>query len=107
MAWIAICRDNPDRDTAALRRDFRDRHFAYIESILPRLLAAGPLAEPGSTGHGASLFIYDVATEAEARVLLAADPYFTAGIYGELRVEPWWPAAGRWLGGTIWQQRDG
>ena len=104
MAWIAVCRDTTERDTAALRRDYRDRHFAYIESILPRLLAAGPLAMPGSSGHQASLVIYDTATEAEARALLEQDPYFTAGIYGEVSLEPWWPAAGRWLGGTIWQR---
>jgi uncharacterized protein YciI len=106
MAWIAICRDATGRDTAALRSAHRDRHFAYIESILERVLAAGPLAEPGSHGHRSSLFIYDVASEAEARALLEADPYFTAGIYGEVCLEPWWPAAGRWLGGTIWQRRD-
>jgi uncharacterized protein YciI len=105
LAWIAVCRDATDRDTAALRAAWRDRHFAYVESVLDRVLAAGPLARPGSRGHRASLFVYDVATEDEARALLEADPYFIAGIYGEVRLEPWWPAAGRWLGGTIWQRR--
>lgn len=107
MAWVALCTDRADADTGALRAAHRDAHFAYVESILDRVLAAGPLAEPGSAGFRASLFVYDVATEAEARALLLADPYHAAGIYGRVEFHPWWPAAGRWVGGTLWGGRAG
>jgi len=102
MAWVATCVDRGDVDTAPLRARERDAHFAYIESILAKVLVAGPLATPGTGTHGASLFIYDVADEAEARRLLEGDPYFAAGIYGEVELRPFWPAAGRWIGGKIW-----
>jgi uncharacterized protein YciI len=59
-------------------------------------------AAPGSAVHHASIFAYDVSSEQEARALLEQDPYFTVGLYGEIRFEPFWPAAGRWLPGTIW-----
>jgi uncharacterized protein len=102
MPWLALCTDRTDIDTAALRAATRAAHFAYIDSILDRLLIAGPLATPGSASHTASFFIYDVGSEAEARALLEADPFFTVGLYGHVRLEPFWPAAGRWIGGTLW-----
>jgi hypothetical protein len=102
MPWLAVCTDRTDTDTAPLRAAGKAAHFAYIDSILDRLLVAGPLAEPGSASHRASFFIYDVASAAEARALLEADPFFAAGIYGDVRLEPFWPAAGRWIGGTLW-----
>ena len=102
MPYLAICRDDQDRDTGNLRRSERDAHFAYIETILDRLLVAGPLPEADSGSHTASLFVYAVDSEAEARALLEADPYFKAGIYGECELKPFVPAAGSWIGGTIW-----
>lgn len=34
--------------------------------------------------------------------LLEDDPYYRAGIYGRVRLAPFVPAAGQWIGGTIW-----
>jgi uncharacterized protein YciI len=102
MPYAAICRDDSNRDTGALRRAERDAHFAYIESILDRLLVAGPLPEVDSRSHTASLFVYAVESEKEARALLEADPFFQAGIYGEVELKPFLPAAGSWIGGKIW-----
>jgi uncharacterized protein YciI len=102
VPYVAICRDDRRRDTGALRHAERDAHFAYIESILDRLLVAGPLPETDSGAHTASLFVYAVETENEARRLLEADPFFQAGIYGEIEIKPFLPAAGGWIGGTIW-----
>jgi uncharacterized protein YciI len=104
MAWVALCTDRNDVDTGALRRAAREAHFGYIESIMDRLLVAGPLAAPGSTEHRASLFVYRVNSEAEARALLESDPFWQAGIYGDCRFWPFTPAAGEWLGGAIWKR---
>jgi uncharacterized protein YciI len=102
MPYIAVCDDDPTVDAAALRRSAKADHFAYIEGILDRLLVAGPLVGPDDGGHCASVFVYAVDTEAAARELLENDPYFRAGIYARVRLAPFVPAAGRWLGGTTW-----
>ena len=102
MPYIAVCEDDPAVDSRVLRRQQKDAHFAYIESILERLLVAGPLATQSNEAHSASLFVYDVDSEAEARELLENDPYFRAGIYAQVRLSAFVPAAGRWIGGTIW-----
>ncbi len=102
MPYLAICRDDSSIDTASLRRSAKDQHFAYIESILEKLLVAGPLPRVSDGAHLASLFIYAVDTEAAARELLEADPYYKAGIYSDIELQPYLPAAGSWIGGTIW-----
>jgi uncharacterized protein len=108
MPWIALCFDRDDIDTGTPRRTERDAHFTYIESILDRILIAGPLAAPGGGRYSASLFIYRVDSEKEARQLLEADPYYRAGIYARTEFHPFIPAAGEWIGGTLWhRQADG
>ena len=102
MPYIALCDDDPTVDAAKLRRQEKTAHFAYIESILDRLLVAGPLMAIPTGEHQASLFVYATNEEAEARELLENDPYFRAGIYGRVRISAFTPAAGRWLGGKIW-----
>ena len=102
MPYIALCEDDPTVDSQALRAREKDAHFAYIAGILGRLLVAGPLQDAGGGEHSASLFVYAVESEGEARQLLENDPYFKAGIYGEVRLRVFVPAAGGWIGGTIW-----
>lgn len=102
MTWIALCHDRADIDTSTLRRAERDRHFAYIETILDRLLVAGPLAPREAGEWRASLFVYAVEERTEAELLLQADPYHQAGIYGTVQFMRFTPAAGRWIGGTVW-----
>jgi uncharacterized protein YciI len=102
VPYVAICRDDPQRDTGALREAHKLAHFAYIESILGRLLVAGPLPQPPDGAHRASLFVYAVETEVEARAMLQADPYFQAGIYSDVELQAFLPAAGGWIGGTVW-----
>jgi len=102
MPWAVVCTDRSDIDTDALRRLHRDAHFGYIESILERLLVAGPMIDPASGQYRSSLFIYRADNEDEARRLLENDPYFRAGIYERITYQSFVPAAGAWIGGTIW-----
>lgn len=104
MAWTALCIDHEDIDTGTLRRDARDAHFAYIESIMDRLLVAGPLTLPGSKRYHGSLFVYRVDSEADARSLLEDDPYWQVGIYASCELHPFVPAAGSWVGGASWRR---
>lgn len=107
MPWAVLCRDRDDVDTAALRRAERDRHFAYVESILDRILVAGPAGPaPGGTWR-ASLFVYATEDRTEAGRLLHADPYHRAGIYAAEEFFYFMPAAGAWPGGTLWSRGSG
>ena len=100
MAYICLCKDIPD--STELRRSNTPQHLSYIESIMGKVLVAGPLVNDDSGGYNASCFIYDTDDEEEALRLLHDDPYFKAGIYADIHCQKFRPAAGAWIGGKIW-----
>jgi uncharacterized protein YciI len=98
-AFAAYCTDAPG--AAALRREHLASHLDYVESVLDKLLLAGPLKdEAGQITH--SLLVFAVGTEAEARTLLEGDPYHRAGVWQEVRIERFLPVAGTLVGGRNW-----
>jgi uncharacterized protein YciI len=73
----------------------RPAHVVRLQELQSqgRLLLAGPFPavdamEPGSAGFTGSLIVADFATLAAAQDWANADPYVTAGIYAEVRVQP-------------------
>ncbi len=94
-----LCLDGADgtaRRSAAI-----DAHLRFIESVWQRILVAGPLYDPGSKLVG-SLYVVAAPDATSARALLEADPFFTAGVWEEIRLFSYTPAAGTWTGGRIW-----
>ena len=71
----------------AARLAVRPRHRAYLES----LLAGGKLHESGPwADDSGALIVYEAADEAEARALLAADPYSQAeGVLADVQLREW------------------
>ena len=71
----------------ATRLEVRPRHREYLQG----LLAAGKLHESGPwVDDSGALIVYEAADEAEARALLAADPYSqTDGIITDARLKEW------------------
>ena len=102
MPYIAICRDADAARSGELRESQLQAHCAYIETILDRLLVAGPAGGHTNTEFGCSIFVYDTDERPEAERLLHGDPYYRCGLYGNVELEPFTPAAGRWIGGTVW-----
>jgi uncharacterized protein len=64
-------------------------------------LVAGPLRTADGPTIG-SLLVYKAASEAQARALLEADPYFRADIWASVEIQPFWAVAGDWVGGKTW-----
>lgn len=98
-SYAIYCTDKPD--TAQKRLDSRDAHFAHIEKTLDNLLIAGPLLDEAGVTIGSLLVVKANDTE-HARKQLEADPYFSADIWADIRITPFMPAAGEWIGGKIW-----
>jgi uncharacterized protein len=99
--YIAICHDKPGPEAGKKRMEFAAAHLAYVETILDRIAVAGPVRDE-SCGTVASVLIYKVDSEAEARALLEGDPYFAASIWDGITVGPFLAAAGQWVGGKTW-----
>ncbi|MEA2597914.1 MAG: uncharacterized protein QOF01_4383 [Thermomicrobiales bacterium] len=73
----------PDREK---RLSVRPEHREYITSLAEKgvVLASGPYADDAG-----ALIIYEAADEAEARALIAADPYTAAGVVADLQLREW------------------
>mgnify|MGYP001818148411 CR=1 FL=1 len=102
MAYIAICHDAESASSAELRESNLQAHLSYVEKILDRLLVAGPAGGVSNEDFALSVFVYDTDDVGEAERLLQGDPYIQCGLYGDVRLEPFIPAAGRWIGGKAW-----
>jgi uncharacterized protein YciI len=97
MAYSAICRDLNEIDSRAVRRNHLQQHLDYVANISDKILIAGPLNLDDSAEYNGSLFIYATDSDSEARVLLEQDPYFKAGLYGDIAFASFTPARGNWL----------
>lgn len=101
MPYICLCQDHPE--SAETRKASTADHLEYIETILDRILVAGPLVDDGSGSYNASCFVYDTDDLNEATGLLHNDPYFKAGLYDRVEFHRFRPAAGGWIGGMSWK----
>lgn len=99
MPWTVILWDGPG--APGLRQRHLGAHLAYAESVMDRLLVGGPFRRPDGTFVG-SLLVVDAETEDEVRMILEGDPYFQAGVWSDVRIEPFRPVVGTWIGGKVW-----
>jgi len=92
--WYAIIgQDVPD--SLKKRTAARPAHVARLQELQNqgRLLLAGPFPavdamEPGVAGYTGSLIVAEFPTLASAQQWANADPYVAAGVYSEVRVQP-------------------
>ena len=99
-AYVVVCRDGPGG--AAARAAANQAHLAYIETVLGDLHVAGPLFdESGRTAIG-SLYMLHTRSLARAREIIENDPFHKAGAFASVEYFPHLPAAGQFIGGTIW-----
>ena len=88
-------------DASALRKEHLADHLRYAEDVMDKIAAGGPLRGEDGHDHG-SLIVLKVDSEAEARAILEADPYFRAGVWETSEVLPFRPVIGDWVGGKAW-----
>ena len=99
-AYWCHCLD--DDGAAELRQAHMGRHLAYIETILDRVLVAGPLRDTTGRIIGSCL-VYDAEDFSEAERLLRDDPYHQAGVWQQVEIREITLAAGAWVGGAAWK----
>lgn len=102
MPIVVIARDAPG--SAAPRQAQLAAHLAHVETVIDRILVAGPLRDPAGGAIVGSLLVLDVADEAAARAFMAADPYHAAGVWSSLECTVFSGAAGTWVGGVTWKR---
>lgn len=84
-----------------IRQQEKDSHLRWVEQRLGAIRLAGPLLDDSGRMVG-SLFLIEAEDRAEAERLIGEDPYYRAGLWREIEIEPFMAAAGTWIGGTCW-----
>ena len=92
--WYAIT-GTDEEDSLARRQSARPAHLERLRQLLGegRLLLAGPFPaidaeDPGPAGFTGSLIIAEFPDLAAAKRWADEDPYIAAGVYREVRVQP-------------------
>ncbi|MEM9532910.1 MAG: YciI family protein [Pseudomonadota bacterium] len=98
---MVVCQDGPE--APRLREELMGAHLAYIESVLPSVVLAGPcLGNAEGDPTQASLLIYEAPDAAQAEAMFKGDPYFQAGVWESWNIMPFLPVAGQLVGGKTW-----
>ncbi|MFN3959029.1 MAG: YciI family protein [Parvularculaceae bacterium] len=103
-AYAFWCADGPS--AATVRVAALAGHLAHIERHHDRYLIAGPMRRDPSPEICGSFFIVTAESETAARDLIAGDPYVSQGAFASIDCCKLTPAAGRWMGGVIWESAD-
>lgn len=98
-----ICWDRPGPEAGATRLALLKAHLAHVETILDRLLIAGPLRNDAGAICG-SLLVWKTDSVDEAKALMAHDPYAQADIWASVEYRAFSGVAGDWVGGAAWKQ---
>ena len=83
LLFAIVAQDRPDAGT--LRADTRPAHIAYIDTLMDRIVVAGPTLDETGASNG-SIIVAEFADLAAARSFAAADPYAVAGLFAHSRV---------------------
>jgi uncharacterized protein YciI len=99
-SYVVVCRDGPDGPAA--RAANTQAHLAYIETVLGDLSVAGPLFDEAGRSTVGSLYVLRTRSLERAREIIENDPFHRAGAFASVEYFPHLPAAGQYIGGTIW-----
>jgi uncharacterized protein len=83
MKYAAVIEYSQDKEKVDAARP---AHRAYLTSLIQKgqLFASGPFED----GYGA-LIVYEADSPEAVEALMAADPFYTAGVCGWWTVRPW------------------
>lgn len=102
--FLVLCYDADG--SAAIRKRDLDAHLEYVEKHTDQYLVAGPLREPGEKPLVGSFFLVAADSATAAMEIISSDPYVKSGMYRDIIVKSAVPAAGRLMGGVIWESAD-
>ena len=101
LAWLTVeyffyCRGRPG--TEALLEELAEAHWSFMDGYAEAMLARGPTLTPDRTTWTGSMHMVDLPDAQTARVFAFQEPFYRAGVYGEVLVRRWRNTLGR----TMW-----
>ena len=99
MEYFFYCRGLPG--TEALLEELAEAHWSFMDRYAEAMIARGPTLTPDRTTWTGSMHIVDLPDVEAARVFAFQEPFYRAGVYGEVLVRRWRNVLGR----TMWDHR--
>jgi uncharacterized protein YciI len=97
VEYFVYCRDRPG--TLELREAVGEDHWSFMDAYADAMIARGPtFADDGETPTG-SLHIVDLPDADAARAFAHDEPYYRAGVFGDVMIRRWRNSLGR----TMWE----
>jgi uncharacterized protein YciI len=96
VEYFFYCRDKPG--TEALRGETGEAHWAFMDAYADAMIARGPTLTPNGKKATGSMHIVDLPDAEAARAFAFDEPYYRAGVFGEVLVRRWHNGLGR----TMW-----
>lgn len=85
MPYIVLFTDNPDHEDQ--RQIHMQAHLSFLETLGPKMLAAGPLLDEGS-GQG-GLWLVEADTTDQVEQMIRDDPFYPTGLRQSWRILTW------------------
>jgi hypothetical protein len=98
------CTDGPDAQR--LRDEHLEGHLLHVEKHHDRYIVAGPLRPTDQPELDGSFFLILADSEEDAMAVVKDDPYFTSGMYADMKIRAFTPAVGKYIGGVTWEDTE-
>jgi uncharacterized protein YciI len=85
--------------TEALAEELAEAHWSFMDRYAAAMIARGPTLTPDRASWTGSLHLVDLPDAEAARGFAFQEPFYRAGVYGEVLVRRWRNLLGR----TMWQ----
>lgn len=97
MDYVFYCRARPNSEALADERT--EAHWAFMDQYATTMIARGPTLTDDDLEWTGSMHIVGLPDAAAAHVFAFEEPYYRAGIFGEVFMRRWRNELGR----TMWQ----
>ena len=84
--YAVLCFDQPR--APKLRDENRERHMAYLNDNVNKIVFAGPLKDDSGAASTGAIFILNVETREEAEAFLHGDAFYIGGVYESTIIRP-------------------
>ena len=93
VEYFFYCRGRPG--TEARLEELAEAHWSFMDGYAPAMVARGPTLTPDRSRWTGSMHIVDLPDAQAARVFAFQEPFYRAGVYGEVLVRRWRNTLGR------------
>jgi hypothetical protein len=88
MKLFAVLFEDDRQDAAAIRKEYLERHFTFLEANAASIRTAGPLSREDDSFAG-GLWLVEAESSDDVDRLVKEDPFWSAGLRKSVQILAW------------------